>query len=98
MKSITFTLIKSLDEISHVKNPPKLNEIQMEPFKQKFGNKKIFAQSLMPVRGSEGFRKLDYEFVEKLNPAEIISKIADHGFQRVWFGCQRYRWRYPCEN
>ncbi len=63
-----------------MKNPPLLNKIQMEPYKQKFGSKKIFAQSLMPVRGPEGFRKLDYEFVEKLNPTEIISKVIDHGF------------------
>ena len=80
MNSVTFSFIKSHDEISHMKNPPKLTEIQMEPFKQKFGNKKIFAQSLMPVRGSKGFRKLDYHFVEKLNPAEIITKIVNHGF------------------
>ncbi len=63
-----------------MKNNPMLTEIQVEPFRQRFGTKKIFAQCLMPIRGPHGFRKLDYEFVDQINPTEIISKIVDHGY------------------
>ena len=61
--------------------PLKLREEQMASFRMKFGEKKVFAQCLMPVRGTVGFRKLDYEYPkDKLNPTEVINKIADCGF------------------
>jgi len=43
--------------------------------------KKIYAMGLMPVRGPEGFRKLDYSFAEKrLNVFEIMDKLEKHHF------------------
>ena len=52
----------------------------MAPFKKRFGNKKVFAQCLMPVRGPEGFRKLDYDFPNQIDPEEIIRTIKKNGF------------------
>lgn len=52
----------------------------MKPFKMRFGGKKIFAQALMPVRGPEGFRKLDYDFPNEIDPNEIIDKLKENGF------------------
>jgi hypothetical protein len=60
--------------------------LQLEPDKYKnltsaFGVKNIFAMGLMPVRGANGFRKLDYEFAEKhLNVIEIMDKLVKHHF------------------
>ncbi|XEO80249.1 hypothetical protein WKT22_05297 [Candidatus Lokiarchaeum ossiferum] len=71
---------KNEGEENTMTTPPKLNKIQLAPFKQRFGKKKIFAQCLMPIRGPQGFRKLDYDFVDQINPAEIISKIVDNGY------------------
>lgn len=59
---------------------PLLSETQMKPFKTRFGNKKIFAQALMPVRGPEGFRKLDYNFPNELDPNAVIDKLKENGF------------------
>ena len=43
----------------------RIDEMKIEQFKKKFGANRIYAMGLMPVRGSKGFRKLDYEFAEK---------------------------------
>ena len=60
---------------------PLLNKQQLSLFKERFGNKKFFAQALMPIRGPEGFRKLDYEYAkEQLDPETIIKKCVDNGF------------------
>ena len=59
---------------------PMLSEAQMQPFRLHLGDKKIYSQALMPVRGPQGFRKLDYEYVNQINPKEIIDKIVDHNF------------------
>ncbi|MFX0102506.1 MAG: family 10 glycosylhydrolase [Candidatus Hodarchaeota archaeon] len=59
---------------------PQLNESQLSIFRERFGNKKVFSQALMPIRGPEGFRKLDYEYANELDPGTIMKKIADHGF------------------
>jgi len=53
---------------------------QIASFKEKFGDKKIFSQALMPVRGPEGFRQLDYDFPNQIVPEQIIKKLKDHGF------------------
>ena len=61
--------------------PVKLRDEQLAPFRLKFGNKKAFAQCLMPIRGTKGFRKLDYDYPkDQLKPAEVIAKLADCGF------------------
>lgn len=59
---------------------PHLSESQLSLFRERFGNKKIFAQALMPVRGPAGFRKLDYEFAKAIDPREIIDKCVENGF------------------
>ncbi|MHA1370708.1 MAG: family 10 glycosylhydrolase [Promethearchaeota archaeon] len=59
---------------------PVLTDIQLDLFRQRFGEKKIFAQCLMPVRGPSGFRKLDYDFTLQINPDAMIKKIMDCGF------------------
>jgi hypothetical protein len=59
---------------------PLLSDMQMVPFRQRFGDKKIFAQCLMPIRGPKGFRKLDYDFASTLDPKQIIDKIQESGF------------------
>jgi len=46
-----------------------------------FGFKKIYAMGLMPVRGPEGFRRLDYDFAEKkLNVKKIMDKLEECHF------------------
>jgi hypothetical protein len=57
-----------------------LTENQMLPFRTQFGDKKIFAQCLMPIRGPSGFRKLDYDYPNKIDPKQIIDKVIDSGF------------------
>ncbi|MHA1717967.1 MAG: hypothetical protein ACTSWX_07870 [Promethearchaeota archaeon] len=59
---------------------PMLSQSQIQPFRMHLGDKKIYSQALMPVRGPKGFRKLDYEFVNQINPKEIIDWIIDHNF------------------
>ncbi|GAI68564.1 unnamed protein product, partial [marine sediment metagenome] len=45
------------------------------------GVKRIYAMGLMPVRGVEGFRKLDYEFAEKkLDVIEVMNKLDECHF------------------
>lgn len=53
---------------------------KIDRFKRIFGGEKVFAMGLMPVRGPEGFRKLNYEFAEKLPINEIMDKLEDHHF------------------
>lgn len=57
-----------------------LNEAQMASFRQRLGDKKTFAQCLMPIRGPHGFRKLDYDYPNQIDPTAIINKIVDCGF------------------
>lgn len=64
---------------------PLLTEIQISRFKERFGLKKTFSQALMPVRGPDGFRKLDYDFPNQINPKEIIDKIVENGFNSFGF-------------
>jgi hypothetical protein len=45
-----------------------------------FNAEKIFAMGLMPVRGTSGFRKLDYNFAEKLPVKQIINHLEKHYF------------------
>jgi hypothetical protein len=59
---------------------PHLSDIQLQPFRTRFGDKKIFAQCLMPIRGPKGFRKLDYDFPNQIDPKFIIDKIVECGF------------------
>ncbi|MBD3353945.1 MAG: hypothetical protein GF364_20855 [Candidatus Lokiarchaeota archaeon] len=63
-----------------MKNKPLLTSSQTAHFRARFGNKKQFSQALMPVRGPYGFRELDYDFPNKLDPQAIINKIKEHGF------------------
>ena len=63
-----------------LRNKPHLAPIQLNSFRERFGNKKNFSQCLMPIRGPDGFRKLDYEFAKTIDPQEIIAKIVKHGF------------------
>lgn len=44
------------------------------------GLKKIYAMALMPVRGSKGFRKLDYEFAKKINVNKILEDLMEAHF------------------
>jgi hypothetical protein len=49
-----------------------------------FGANKIYAMGLMPVRGSKGFRKLDYEFAEhSLNINKIMNRLEESHFNTV---------------
>ncbi|MHA1341314.1 MAG: hypothetical protein ACTSRZ_15160 [Promethearchaeota archaeon] len=63
-----------------MKKQPLLSNMQISRFKEKFGEKKQFSQALMPVRGPEGFRKLDYDFPNQIDPEAIIKKIIENGF------------------
>src|SRR5271157_5584606 len=45
--------------------------------------KKIFSMGVMLVRGPVGFRKLDYDFVNKINPKKIVQKCAETGFNSI---------------
>ena len=57
-------------------NNDKIKDLQV-----KMGANKIFAMGLMPVRGNIGFRKLDYEFVEKkLNVIGVMNKLEECHF------------------
>ena len=50
-------------------------------FKSAFKANKIYAMALMPVRGPQGFRKLDYEYAEKeLNVKEVMDKLEESHF------------------
>jgi hypothetical protein len=59
---------------------PVLSEAALDVFRARTGDRKLFAQALMPVRGTKGFRKLDYEFAKQLEPDAIVKKCADHNF------------------
>ncbi len=51
-------------------------QARIAEFQEKFGVKKVFSMGLMPIRGQQGFRELDYEFAEKgLNVKEIMNKL-----------------------
>ena len=63
-----------------MRNKPHVSPNQLASYKERFGNKKNFAQGLMPIRGPDGFRKLDYEFAKTIDPQAIITKIKKHGF------------------
>ncbi|MBD3193481.1 MAG: hypothetical protein GF317_00385 [Candidatus Lokiarchaeota archaeon] len=53
----------------------------LEKIKEIMGIDKVFAMALMPVRGKEGFRKLDYEFAaNELDVNEIMDKIQECHF------------------
>jgi hypothetical protein len=57
------------------------NEKKFKNIMDIFGKKKIFAMGVMAVRGPKGFRKLNYEFAEKmLNVNEIMDKLQDNLF------------------
>lgn len=50
------------------------------------GGERVWVMAVMPIRGPEGFRKLDYEWAAtnaKLNVAEITAKCYDHGFNAM---------------
>lgn len=64
---------------------PLLKEHQMIPFVRHFGNKKIFAQCMMPIRGENGFRKLDYDYPNRVDPKAMIDKLHDCGFNAFAF-------------
>lgn len=53
---------------------------KVERFKRLFGGEKVYAMGLMPVRGPEGFRKLDYEFTKELPILEIMDRLEEHHF------------------
>ncbi|NMC06125.1 MAG: hypothetical protein GYA24_12995, partial [Candidatus Lokiarchaeota archaeon] len=59
---------------------PSLSQPAIDVFKARFGDKKIFSQALMPVRGDKGFRKLDYDFAKSLDADAIIKKCKENGF------------------
>ncbi|MFO8020578.1 MAG: alpha-L-fucosidase [Promethearchaeia archaeon] len=57
------------------------NNKKVQEFRNQFGARKVYGMGLMPVRGSKGFRKLDYEFAEEeLDPIEIIEKLQECHF------------------
>lgn len=60
--------------------PYHFDPVRLDVLKKRSGNKKLFFQALMPVRGPGGFRKLDYEFAKSLDAGTIVKKVADHGF------------------
>ncbi|MBY9016086.1 MAG: hypothetical protein KGD68_10375 [Candidatus Lokiarchaeota archaeon] len=54
---------------------------KISALKTAFKANKIYAMGLMPVRGSRGFRKLNYEYAEKeLNVKEVIGKLEESHF------------------
>lgn len=68
---------RKFDWSEHIEFDPKKFEIVTSAF----GVKRIYAMGLMPVRGAEGFRKLDYEFAEKkLNIIEVMNKLDECHF------------------
>lgn len=56
------------------------NQTKRQELQDKFGLKKIYAMGLMPVRGTEGFRELDYEFAKKINVKEVMDKLEECHF------------------
>jgi len=73
-------MAKKIDWSNHFK----VDADKIETFKKGFGTNKVYAMGLMPVRGSKGFRKLDYEFAEKhLNVNEIMDKLQDAHFNVI---------------
>ncbi|MHA2398482.1 MAG: hypothetical protein ACXADU_06300 [Promethearchaeota archaeon] len=59
-------------------------EEKTENFVKSFGTRKVYAIGLMPVRGSSGFRKLDYEYAEKkINVNEIITRLKKAHFNTL---------------
>ncbi|HME52633.1 MAG TPA: alpha-L-fucosidase [Candidatus Lokiarchaeia archaeon] len=58
---------------------PTISPAALGIFKERIGDKKMFSQALMPVRGEKGFRKLTYEFAKTLDADAIAKKCADHG-------------------
>ena len=63
-----------------MRKKPLLALNQLSSYKKRFGNTKSFALGFMPIRGPDGFRKLDYEFAKTIDPQAIITKIINHGF------------------
>ncbi len=65
------------------------DEKKIKQIQASFKAKKIFGMGLMPVRGPEGFRKLDYEFAEKeLNVKKIMEKLEECHFNILGFVCK----------
>ncbi len=63
---------RKIDWSEYIEFDPK----KFETVTSAFGVKRIYAMGLMPVRGVEGFRKLDYEFAEKkLDIIEVMNKL-----------------------
>ena len=61
------------------KDPEKIRYVM-----RSFGANKIYAMGVMPVRGSRGFRKLDYEFAENdLNVNKIMNKLEESHFNTI---------------
>ena len=58
----------------------KTNEQVLE-LRKHFKAQKVYGMGLMPIRGPEGFRKLDYEFAEnELDPIEVMDKLQECHF------------------
>ncbi|TXT62060.1 MAG: hypothetical protein BAJALOKI3v1_680004 [Promethearchaeota archaeon] len=56
----------------------------LDAIKKRLGCDKIFAMAIMPIRGSRGFRKLDYEFAENdLNVKEVMDTLEEYHFNTV---------------
>ncbi|MCP4760622.1 MAG: hypothetical protein GY870_02500 [archaeon] len=58
-------------------NPP-TNKI--DKLKKALNAEKLLCAALMPVRGPEGFRKLDFEYAKKISVNEIMDKIQEAHF------------------
>jgi hypothetical protein len=56
---------------------------KVESVKKSFQGDKILAMGIMPVRGAEGFRKLDYEFSKKIKILEVMDKISHSHFNTL---------------
>lgn len=67
-------MVKQVDWSKYFKTDQK----KIERMQEIYGAKKVLAMALMPVRGPEGFRKLDYEYAEHgLNVNEVMDKCKE---------------------
>ncbi len=73
-KIIRVNIVKEVDWSKYFSMSSK----KVERMQKIFGVKKIFAMGLMLVRGSKGFRELDYKFAQNvLNVKEVMDKLKE---------------------
>lgn len=65
----------------------KVISMKGEKLLDKMAGRRVLAMGIMPVRGTEGIMRLDYEFASKksggLDPEAITSKCAEHGINML---------------